>query len=306
MAGEPCRGAALAVSDRDDAVGGTILLPPWGGTSHSHLQLNIFLTFPKLYFEFGQLPCPGWIQRPPSTFWTAGSISRSHTCSWCWARLFSWALKTLDMDLGKTGKATGLSKSLRKWERSGRNAQGEERIYQKLDVISSPGWGFPGGAYGKESACQCGKQKRRGLDPWVGKVPWRSAWQPTPVFLPGEPHGQRSLAGYSPQGCKRIRHGWAHRPHLRAAKALWNWIWGSILPPVSRLWTSSRFSFRTLSVSQWLTSCFPSVSAGHLFISSPMFPPKMDLLLQTDALPPAAEERIQDQGCACPLGTVLE
>jgi len=39
---------------------------------------------------------------------------------------------------------------------------------------------------------------RHGFDPWVGKVPWRRAWQPTPVFLPGDSHGQRSLAGYSP------------------------------------------------------------------------------------------------------------
>ena len=37
---------------------------------------------------------------------------------------------------------------------------------------------------------------------WVGKIPWRRAWQPTPVFLPGESHGQRSLAGYSPRGHK--------------------------------------------------------------------------------------------------------
>ena len=35
-------------------------------------------------------------------------------------------------------------------------------------------------------------------DPWVGKIPWRRKWQPTPVFLPGKSHGQRSLAGYSP------------------------------------------------------------------------------------------------------------
>ena len=35
---------------------------------------------------------------------------------------------------------------------------------------------------------------------WVRKIPWRKARQPTPVFLPGEPHGQRSLAGYSPRG----------------------------------------------------------------------------------------------------------
>ena len=41
-----------------------------------------------------------------------------------------------------------------------------------------------------------------GFDPWVAKIPWRWAWQPTPVFLPGEFHGQRSLVGYSPWGHK--------------------------------------------------------------------------------------------------------
>ena len=56
------------------------------------------------------------------------------------------------------------------------------------------------------------------LDPWAGKIPWRSKWQPTSVFLPGEPHGQRSLAGCSPQGHKRVRHDLAteqqqHTPH---------------------------------------------------------------------------------------------
>ena len=39
---------------------------------------------------------------------------------------------------------------------------------------------------------------------WVGKIPWRMAWQPTPVFLPGESYGPRSLAGYSPWGCKEL------------------------------------------------------------------------------------------------------
>ena len=60
------------------------------------------------------------------------------------------------------------------------------------------------------------------VDPWVGKIPWRRKWQPTPVFLPGESHGQRSLVGYSPWGYKesdttehacrhiegRVRNGW--------------------------------------------------------------------------------------------------
>ena len=38
----------------------------------------------------------------------------------------------------------------------------------------------------------------------VGKIPWRKEWQPNPVFLPGEFHGQRILAGYSPWGCKEL------------------------------------------------------------------------------------------------------
>ena len=43
---------------------------------------------------------------------------------------------------------------------------------------------------------------RHGVDPWAGNISWRSAWQSTPVFLPGESHGQRSLAGCSPSGPK--------------------------------------------------------------------------------------------------------
>ena len=43
------------------------------------------------------------------------------------------------------------------------------------------------------------------LSPWVGKIPWRREWLPTPVFLPGEFHGQRNLVGYSPWG-RRVRH----------------------------------------------------------------------------------------------------
>ena len=41
-----------------------------------------------------------------------------------------------------------------------------------------------------------------GFDPWVGKIPWRRKWQPSPVFLPGKSHRQRSLAGYSSWGHK--------------------------------------------------------------------------------------------------------
>ena len=51
------------------------------------------------------------------------------------------------------------------------------------------------GASGKEPAGLCRRRKRRGFDPWVRKSQWRRAWQPTPVCLPGESHGQRNLAG---------------------------------------------------------------------------------------------------------------
>ena len=41
-------------------------------------------------------------------------------------------------------------------------------------------------------------------DPWIGKIPWRKAWQPTLVFSPGEPHGPKSLQGYHTQGHKEL------------------------------------------------------------------------------------------------------
>ena len=64
--------------------------------------------------------------------------------------------------------------------------------------------------YSKEPACQCRRHKRCkgcGFDPWVRKIPWRRAWQPTPVFLSGETHGQRNLVGYiQSMGCQRVGH----------------------------------------------------------------------------------------------------
>ena len=66
--------------------------------------------------------------------------------------------------------------------------------------------GFPGGTSGKETASQCRRHKRYGFDPWVRKIPWRSAWQPTLVFLPGESHRQRRLAGYGHRVTKSFGH----------------------------------------------------------------------------------------------------
>ena len=64
---------------------------------------------------------------------------------------------------------------------------------------------FPGGASGKESTCQC---KRRGLDHWVGKIPWRRAWQLTPVFLdsPGESLWTKEPSGLQSMVSQRAGH----------------------------------------------------------------------------------------------------
>ena len=64
---------------------------------------------------------------------------------------------------------------------------------------------FPGGAVVKNLPTNTG-DTIHGFSPWVGKIPWRRTWQPTPVFLPGKSRRQRSLVGYSPWGRKRVEH----------------------------------------------------------------------------------------------------
>ena len=54
----------------------------------------------------------------------------------------------------------------------------------------------------KNPPANAGNTMRPGFDPWVKKIPWRRAWQPTSVFMPEEFHGQRTLVGYSPWGHK--------------------------------------------------------------------------------------------------------
>ena len=64
---------------------------------------------------------------------------------------------------------------------------------------SRPFWGFPGGSEGKESTCKVGSI------PGSGRFPWRREWQPIPVFLPGESHGQGRLAGSTVHGAAKSR-----------------------------------------------------------------------------------------------------
>ena len=97
------------------------------------------------------------------------------------------------------------------WEEENQNTGDQDSGYKFSEKYSKCRYyhlttrkGFPGGASGKETTCHCRRHKRHGFDPWVGKMPWRRAWQPTPIFLPGESHGQRSLVGYSPQGLNEL------------------------------------------------------------------------------------------------------
>ena len=80
----------------------------------------------------------------------------------------------------------------------------EEKEHERWDPkdlklsLSQVFTGLPGWLSGKESAHQCRRRNRLRFHPWVGKIPWRRKWQPTPVFLSGKSHGRRSLVGYSP------------------------------------------------------------------------------------------------------------
>ena len=81
-------------------------------------------------------------------------------------------------------------------------ASGNKEIIT-TNILETVKWfnvtGFPGGSMAKNPPANSGDQ---GLGRWVGKIPWRKKWQPTPVFLPGKSHGERSLVGYSAWGPK--------------------------------------------------------------------------------------------------------
>ena len=90
------------------------------------------------------------------------------------------------------------------------------------DISSLPRW-----LRGKEATCQCRRHRRREFNPWVRKIPWNRKLQSTPAFLPGEFHGQGSLAGYSP---------WRHKEQT------WLSNWADMIhqsPPCQITWGAS-------------------------------------------------------------------
>ena len=127
----------------------------------------------------------------------------------------SKSLRNLKTPSGKAKTSTELKKK--------KKTQGGSNDNQANSIQREAGWGdrepapraepqsgpalelTPMRCGGKESACQCRRRKRPGgFNPWVGTISWRRKWQPAPVFLPGESHGQRSLGGNSPLGGKEV------------------------------------------------------------------------------------------------------
>ena len=75
----------------------------------------------------------------------------------------------------------------------------QESPFWFLVTVFSIGLGLPRWLRQERICLQCGRPE---FDPWIGKISWRRTWQPTPIFLPGESHEQRILAGYGPWGCR--------------------------------------------------------------------------------------------------------
>ena len=129
------------------------------------------------------------------------------------------------------------------WELSERVSIKKSGLELSLGICWVCIWGFLGGASGKEPACQCKRCKRWEFDRWVRKIPWRKTRQSTPVFLPGESHGQESLAGCSSWYCKYSdtteatyhacmqdlyleRRKWRSSPDMRwSESSFWVWLW---------------------------------------------------------------------------------
>ena len=152
----------------------------WGMERKDH---NLHLNAIQITTQFSKCWCMGEIPRS----WAENSTWKECKSRRVWRLVLSKLNRLMDT-------ASFLSKESLPWKK--RQCHSTKRL------------AFPGGAAGKEHACQSRRQKRCGFDFWVEKIPWRRKWQPTPAFLPVESHGQRSLAGYSPWDC-RAGHDWS-------------------------------------------------------------------------------------------------
>ena len=125
-----------------------------------------------------------------------------------WVRKIPWRRKWLSTPAFLPGEFHGREA----WQAT---AQGITGIWTRLTNYHwEVNHGLPWRFRGKESSCQ---HRKRKFDSWVRKIPWRTKWPPTLVFLPGKSHGQRNLAGYSPWGRRRDRHNLVTKKQVNQA-----------------------------------------------------------------------------------------
>ena len=121
---------------------------------------------------------------------------------------------------------------------------------------------FPGGARGKQPTCW-----------WVEKIPWRRAWQPILVFLPGEAHGQRSLVGYSSLGSQRVRCDSTPRSYTKQKTFIHSVQLLSRVRLFATPWTAARLTFLPITNSWSLlkpTSIELVMPSNHLILCRPL------------------------------------
>ena len=124
--------------------------------------------------------------------------------------------------------------------------------------------GFPGDTSVKETTCQWGRHKRHGFDPWAGKIPWRRAWQPTPVFLPGESPWTEKPGGLLSTGLERAGHDWSNLTCMHTST-----VYQYQSPSSSHLLLHPHFSLFPLLVSMSVFYMCVSTSASQIRSSIP-------------------------------------
>ena len=155
--------------------------------------------YPSLPFLLHFRLLPGFpicrTQSEGSSFWTSWAPETQLAGAMCW----------------------DAKQSLRKDREAQTEAEGQQAWTWSI-CLAWERIGLPRCLSARESPCRSRRSRtcrRSGFHPCVRNIPWRRKWQPTPVFLPGESQGQRSLAGYSPLGLQRVGHDWATEHTLR-------------------------------------------------------------------------------------------
>ena len=151
--------------------------------SEEHITSKVWVPKPEVWPSTS--PAPAIFTHPPPNSGNRSMCSLSHkspASSFSLLNQDSFQAQTHILPLPLTNRIFPHFKSI--------------SFFEVMIIPSSKYLGFPGGTNGKEPSCQCRIKMR--VQSLVTKILWRRGWQPTPVFLHGESHGQRSLTGYSP------------------------------------------------------------------------------------------------------------